>query len=118
MHLGMPTRGRRHVTRIQLLGMTFVSVAKLRCGLPCADMGNQEQLGQQLSRFACALPRLCAELEGDRLVDAVHRLYEDVLCETPRELLDAAHDGMYLLMHRHGLVRRPPADWDRARYRH
>lgn len=74
-------------------------------------MENDKDLGQRLGLFAGMLPTLCAQLDGDSLVDAVHRLYESVLCETPRELLDPAHDAMHLLMHRHGLVRRPPAGW-------
>jgi hypothetical protein len=71
-------------------------------------MRKQKELGDRLRQFACALPLLCAQLEGDALIDTVHRRYEAVLCATPRDMLDLAHDAMYLLMHRHGLVRRPP----------
>jgi hypothetical protein len=53
---------------------------------------------------------LCAQLQGDALVDAVHRLYEEVLCATPREHLDQAHDAMVAFMRSQGLLRR----YDRA----
>jgi hypothetical protein len=74
-------------------------------------MGNQKELGERIRQFARALPVLCSQLDGDDLIDSVHRLYEALLCQTPRELLDVAHDAMHLLMHRHGLVRRPPGTW-------
>jgi len=73
-------------------------------------MEKQNDLGRRLSAFARTLPTLCAQLQGDALVDAVHRLYEEVLCATPRELLDQAHDGMVMFMRSHGLLRH----YDRA----
>jgi len=73
-------------------------------------MGNQEDLGHRLSAFARTLPTLCAQLQGDALVDAVHRLYEEVLCATPREHLDQAHDAMVMFMRSQGLMRH----YDRA----
>ena len=74
-------------------------------------MGKHKELGERIRQFARALPVLCAQLDGDDLVDCVHRRYEALLCQTPRDLLDTAHDAMHLLMHRHGLVRRPPGAW-------
>ena len=97
--------------------MTFVPVDEEPRALGFAPMKIDQDLGRRLGRFAAELPALCAKLKGDSLVDAVHRLYEHVLCETPRELLDPAHDAMHMLMHRHGLVRRPPTDWATARKR-
>jgi hypothetical protein len=73
-------------------------------------MGKQDDLGHHLSAFARTLPTLCAQLQGDALVDAVHRLYEEVLCATPREHLDQAHDAMVAFMRSQGLLRR----YDRA----
>ena len=74
-------------------------------------MGKQKELGERIRQFARALPVLCSQLDGDDLIDSVHRRYEALLCQTPIELLDVAHDAMHLLMHRHGLVRRPPGSW-------
>ncbi|WP_159016612.1 hypothetical protein [Cognatiluteimonas profundi] len=75
---------------------------------------GKKQLGERLQQFACALPSLCAQLDGDALVDTVHRRYEAVLCATPRPLLDIAHDAMSLLMQRHGLIQaRPLSEWQR-----
>ena len=74
-------------------------------------MMKKEELGERIHEFARALPVLCSQLDGDELIDSVHRRYEALLCQTPRDLLDVAHDAMHLLMHRHGLVRRPPASW-------
>jgi hypothetical protein len=68
-------------------------------------MGEQDDLGRRLSAFARALPVLCAELQGDARTDAAHRLYEQLLCATPRERLDQAHDAMIAFMHRHRLIR-------------
>ena len=74
-------------------------------------MGKQAELGERIRQFARILPVLCSQLVGDDLIDGVHRRYEALMCQTPRELLDVAHDAMHLLMHRHGLVRRPPGSW-------
>jgi hypothetical protein len=74
-------------------------------------MGKQEELGERIRQFARAITVLSSQLEGDDLIDSVHRRYETLLCQTPRDLLDVAHDAMHLLMHRNGLVRRPPGAW-------
>jgi hypothetical protein len=73
-------------------------------------MGKHDDLGHRLSAFARTLPGLCVQLEGDALVDAAHRLYEEVLCATPREHLDQAHDAMVAFMRSQGLLQR----YDRA----
>ena len=80
----------------------------MRCVSYAVAMGKERELGERIRQFARALPVLCSQLDGDDLVDSVHRRYEVLLCQTPFELLDVAHDAMHLLMHRHGLVRRPP----------
>jgi hypothetical protein len=36
-----------------------------------------------LSAFARGLPVLCADLQGNVRIDAVHRLYEETLSATP-----------------------------------
>jgi hypothetical protein len=67
-------------------------------------MGKHDNLDLRLSAFARTLQTLCAELQGDALVDAAHRLYEEVICATRREHHDQAHDAMIASMRRHGLI--------------
>jgi hypothetical protein len=78
-------------------------------------MGDITELAERLQRFGRTLPLLCTELSGYALLEAVHARYDAVMCATPKHLLDQAHDAMHALMHRHGLVRRPPANWAATR---
>ena len=78
-------------------------------------MGEITELAERLQRFGRVLPALCAELKGFALLEAVHLRYDAVMCATPKHLLDDAHDAMHRLMHQHGLVRRPPANWGNER---
>lgn len=69
-------------------------------------MKNLFEIRHALQRLEQRLPYLAAELDPGRLSTALHRSYELLMIDTPREMQDEVHDAIRTLMVRAGVSRR------------
>ena len=66
----------------------------------------ETSIDERVLGFSRAISSLPLSLTGIDRLEAVHRAYEAVLCETPHQHLDAVHSAMLAMMLNLKLVRR------------